>query len=233
MKKILCIVLAFFLYNATTQAQALGDNIRLGLYVMPAPTLFGAQSSLIETEGGFGFGGGIVFDYALDANQRYWIGSGIGLASINGGTTINAESGTGSYDADFRLNYVEIPLTIKMKTNEVGYITWFGQAGITLGIPRSSRYDLLVTALDSTGTVIAPVENLKAGEFVNPLNLGLTFGGGLEYSFTESTSAYAALIFNQGFSRLIKKKSPSIPAYVEDDSKITGGYLGIRLGVMF
>ncbi len=235
MKKILYIALVLFLYNTATQAQILGERARLGLYVLPNPTWFNANSSDIETTGGFGFGGGIVFDYALDVNNRYWLGSGVGLTSINGGTQINADENDatlGSYDAEFRIRYFEIPLTIKMKTNEVGYFTYFGQAGFTLGIPLNARYDLTGPPLTELTEPIN-IDNEKAGDLINPFNSSLSFGGGLEFAFTETTSAYGAIIYNQGFSRLIKKKSASIPTYVEDDSKITGSYIGFRLGLMF
>jgi hypothetical protein len=94
---------------------------------------------------------------------------------------------------DYRLNYVEIPLSLKLMTNQIGYITYFGQFGLQGGINIRSRAD--ITTLNGTNNKVKE----DFGADVTPGNFSLLVGAGLEYNITGETSLLAGLQFANGF----------------------------------
>ena len=50
---------------------------------------------------------------------------------------------------EFRSSYVNIPLSIKMKTNEIGYFTYFGEVGTMFGLKLSQFDQIRMSIADS------------------------------------------------------------------------------------
>lgn len=229
MKKLLLIIAVTFLSIGNVVAQDLDfDRVRLGIFIMPAPSLATAPNTDIETGGGFGFGGGIIADYAF--SERYWLGTGIGITNLPISTTIlNSDNYTTT--ADYNIRYLEIPITIKLLTGEIGtgsagYFKYFGQAGLNLAVPISARYDLI-----STDPALAMQENEKAIKLVQKVNLGLIIAAGAEYNVADQTSLYGAFWVNSGFTGVIKSVEGLDAG--ENDDKVNLGYIGIKFGAMF
>ena len=134
---------------------------------------------------------------------------------------------------DLRTQYLEIPLLLKMETNQIGYTTFFGTFGISNGILTKAK-----AGLEVDGTVVdddlslADYERgqpVDADRYVDfdyakpwPHRVGLIIGGGLEYAFTSSTSAYGSVTFNNGV----------ITRAVRDES-IKNAYVALNLGILF
>ena len=45
------------------------------------------------------------------------------------------------YNRNYSINYVNIPLVLKLKTNEIGYFTYYGEFGATIGLKTKSTVD--------------------------------------------------------------------------------------------
>lgn len=228
MKKLLLIVAVLFFSIGDIVAQDVDfDRVRLGIFIMPAPSIVGAENTDIETGSGFGFGGGIIADYAF--SERYWLGTGIGITNLPASTIVtNASSFTTT--ADYNIRYLEIPITIKLLTGEigtgsVGYFKYFGQAGVNLAVPLSARFDL--TSTDPSMLIVE--ENEKANKQIQKVNLGLIIAAGAEYNVADQTSLYAALWYNSGFTGILK----SVQGLNDNDDRVTLGYIGLKFGAMF
>lgn len=236
MRKILLTSLVFFLGFMSLSAQNVEiDNFRLGVYVMPAPSWLGAPNTDIETGGGFGFGAGLIADWQFTDN--YWIGTGVGITSITGSTTVASDDvTTGNIVrniADYTIRYLEIPATLKLRTGEIGtgslgYFTYFGQIGANIGIPIASRYDWDIEPRPIDFVI---VENEKANKLINEVGLGFVLSAGAEYNLAQNTNLLVALWWNSGFTGILKDVQ-GLPAANNDD-KVTASYFGIRVGLMF
>ncbi len=230
MKNFLCLLFAFALFGETTFAQLAGDNLRLGFYLSPGASSFRTQNSDISTSGGPSFGFGLIADYRIADN--YAIGSGINCSYLKGDVTITGDGGV-EREGNYRYGYVEVPVTIKLSTNEVataiGDFIYFGQLGGFLGVPLlRTRYDFY-----EGDTQIE--DNEKAANQVSPVNLGLTVAGGAEYAMTENTYLYAAIWFNRGFFSVLRNKAFNADRfnYDDKDNKVNSSLLGLRIGAMF
>jgi hypothetical protein len=126
-----------------------------------------------------------------------------------------------------RVQYIEIPLTFRLRTDEVNYITYYGQFGLTPGVAIKAEGDVEV-APDPGLQSENEVNLLKDNDFFvkyNLFNVSLTIGGGVEYAMTENTAIMAGLFFQNGFSNVLNNDN--------DEDKITLKQLGLRLAVLF
>lgn len=209
------------------------DAIRFGITANPGLVWVKPDNTNISSNGvRFGFDFGLVFDYVFGQQDRYAFNSGINLL-ISGarlkGTA--ADSSGVTSDLTARINYLEIPLTVKLRSNEVGYLTYYGQLGLTPQFAVRSRADYTLT--DSVGMVTADVKNAKLRDIpvepvtidkVRPFNLGLVVEAGIEYALTENTALVGGIFFNAGFLDMFKDA---------DSERVVSRSIGLRISVLF
>ncbi len=222
MKKTLFSLVLLFLALQTTWAQETSSSsnklnkLRIGLMLGPSFTKLSIADSDVEGSGSrVGFAYGIVFDYNF--NDRYAITSGI-IGSPGGGGykgPIKNNDSTVIDDIKIRMRYIEIPIALKLRTNDFGKFTPYGQVGIAPAFAISSRYDAKGLG----------IENEKAGDLTKPLNMFLTVGAGTEYAIATNTRLFAGLYYNHGFMNVNDND------LIND--KIGTGNFHIRLGVYF
>ncbi|MBP9883905.1 MAG: PorT family protein [Chitinophagales bacterium] len=200
MKKIIFIVLAI-VYSLHASSQDTG--VRFGLTVSPQISWMSSGDNGLEGNGSYvGFNYGLLVDVLIPTNYAFATGL---LISYDGGkltytdsTQFNTFPGVtypGGTSVDYRIQYLEIPLSMKLRTNQIGYITYFGQFGLQGGIELRSRADIeyLNSGINQTQSKVT------FGKDVTPGNFGLLIGGGLEYELSGNTALLLALQFNNGF----------------------------------
>ena len=136
--------------------------------------------------------------------------------------------------SNYKLEYIEIPLTLKMKTNEIGYFTYFGQFGLDLRLKHlvKGRHSNTESTIDSLGR-ISPVITTNANGIdvksgINSLNLSLIIAVGLEYSLGGSTTALAGITFNNGFLNVLDATASN-----GAKEKAISNTLGLTFGILF
>ena len=116
-----------------------------------------------------------------------------------------------------KMSYVNIPLALKMKTNEIGYLTWFAEFGANFGFNTKTRtndicdyvdYDPVTSEFSLTsapGGLSSDVakENLNLDRGTQPVKTGILIGIGGEFNFSGSTSLFFAGHFNYDISNAI------------------------------
>jgi len=228
MRKISCLLFALLLLSSGVFAQqdpgypANEKSFRVGFAGLIAPAWLSSDNQdRIDPDGSkFALGYGIVVDYLF--NSRYAISTGLNMVH-NGGkySRFNEDDGDRIYDTNLKLQYLEVPLTVKGRSNQVGYFTYFGQIGLTPAIALRTRYDRKFS--DNT---VDEIDNEKANDFVRIPNMGLTLAAGVEYAILPETSLFAALYFNNGFLSILEKEE-------RGDDKVAVSYLGLKVGVFF
>ncbi len=235
MKKLLSILLISFLFINPLLAQ--DEDLRLGFAITPGVSwLKSDDKDEIATKSKLGFGYGAIADFYFA--ERYAFSTGLNIMHVGSNyETSSADTLTTpaqlvkKHDTNLRYQYLEIPLTIKARTNQLGFLTYFGQVGFTPAFVLRSRYDRDFVS-PVIGTDQADVEAEVANKLVRPLNLALTLSAGAEYQLAPNTTAFAALIFNNGFIGVLEK-GENDPLGSGTDRKATLSYVALRVGIFF
>ena len=222
MKLKICSLIIFSAFFTTLNAQ--DHNFRFGLKAEPALSWFKTDSKNLKSDGSkLTFSWGFMGEYFFAEN--YAFAFGVELASRGGIISWN-DSGIVS-EIDMRLKYIDIPIAIKMRTNEIGYMRYFGQFGFTPGFNISAKSDFEV--VDFNGNKVSLTdEDIKSD--VVPINVALNIALGLEYGLSGNTALLISLNFNNGFVDIIKKDFNDNP---EADFKVLSNYAGVTVGVLF
>ena len=223
MKK-LCFLLTVFLFTSAVYAQ----NFHFGLKAAPSLAWLKPDTKGIASNGTkIGFSYGIMTDFGFTDN--YALGTGIDVTYRGGSLTATTpividtlgNTAVQEITTDFRLQYIELPITLKMKTNEIGYFTYFGQFGFAPGILINAKGDLESKIAGQQGATVLEDENIK--DDINNLTLSMIIALGAEYNLGGRTSLLTAITFNNGFVDVLDDK----------EAKATSSYFALTLGVFF
>jgi len=195
------------------------SRIRLGLTAHP-------NFGFLKIENGKGNGLSTGFSYGLMSDfefaENYCFATGLTITTINGSGTIlnyqpfHAPSATNAdYDVKYKMQYLQIPLSIKLKTDEKDDMKFYGQFGLTTDFRIGARYDV-----EKGNTPLA--DDVKATDYTKFLRAGMIIGGGVEYRMSGKTSLLGGLTYNNGLTNIAKK-----PHTVKNH------YVGINIGVFF
>lgn len=120
---------------------------------------------------------------------------------------------------DYKLTYLEIPIGIKGKTNEIGYITYYMKAGISPMFKWKAKADV------SQGNISG--ESIK--KEVSSVMFGYYIGCGFQYNLGGSTSFVTELVFTNGLN-----DATNTVVYKKDKSdKIILNNIALRVGIIF
>lgn len=222
MKK-LCSIAIIVCFFATA---IFGQNTRFGLTATPTFSFVKSNDDMVAGDGvKIGINYGLLIDFRLDNNERYAFSSGFSHHVTGANITREITDSAGKFTAsqNLKLQYIELPATFRLRTNEVGYITYYGLFGLTPGILVSGRYN---QSADSDPNGDRTLDNAKLNGS-QLFNIGLTFGAGIEYSLSGATSLLAGLYYNNGFTNIVNDKDG------DKDDKISLKTLAIRLGFFF
>jgi len=184
------------------------QSFRLGLEVEPILSWGKAKDNTI-TSGGvkFGYGGGIVGDFYFSKNYAL----NIGLIFINEGAGITYDSPTvfkispkvdtfaRGTKVNYKLQYVQIPIDFKLKTDQVGYLSYYGQFGAMLSASIGTKADFTspVSSQD--------LSDAKLSDNINLFNIGLLIGAGAEYNISGHTNVLLGLSYVNNFTNFTGK----------------------------
>ncbi len=213
------ILLASLLIIATTQVFA---QVRLGLTAHP-------NFGFLKVENGKGNGVSTGFSYGLMSDfefaENYSFATGLTVTTINGKASIlnyepfsllsSSSTNSAEYDVKFKMQYIEIPLSVKLKTDENNGIKWYGQFGLTADIRIGARQDV------KSGNIVY-ADNTKATDLTKFLRAGMIIGGGMEYRLSGKTSLLTGLTYNNGLTNIAK-----------NNESIRNHYVGLNIGVFF
>ncbi|MDY6801059.1 MAG: porin family protein [Bacteroidota bacterium] len=114
---------------------------------------------------------------------------------------------------NYKLQYINIPLGLKFKTNQIGYTTFYTHLGINGGIN-----------IKATGEVDNyELHNENISDEVILFTLGYFIGAGVEYSIAGSTAIVVGITYTNGF----------IDITPDSNNKVTLSNFALRLGVLF
>lgn len=227
MKKVTAILCLITL--AASGAQAQSSSVRFGIKVAPNFGFITPVSKELKNDGmRFGYTFGLISDFMIGATENYAFSTGLFLNNTGGKTTY--PFGDKNLRTESRYQYIELPLTLKLKTNEIGYMTYYGQIGFgsAFNIAAKSDFD----APDGKGEIVRVTdENIM--DQTNLFKASLIVGAGLEYNFSGNTALVAGITYNNGFTNILKDQEIVDANGTQKSLKAKQNYFEISLGVFF
>jgi hypothetical protein len=203
-------------------------GVRFGLTLSPQLSWMTASDKNLDGNGSYiGYEYGLLMDILIPKN--YAFATGFLFNGCGGSLSYLEETKFNTYDdsvfaagtaVDYRLQYIVIPLTLKLRTNQIGYVTYYGQFGFRGGINIRSRADIS----NLGGTTLD--EKVDFGADVGPGDFGLLVGGGFDYEITGNTAIHVGIQYYNGFIDITDN-----PKVYKTSSSL--GALKLELGVFF
>jgi hypothetical protein len=247
MKKFVLASIAFvliFVSNSSFAQDNSGGNLfHFGLKIAPALTWFTpGEKSLSNGGAGLGFGYGLTTEFGFTKNYAFL--TGLEILNTNGklrfadSTLYTLPDATHPKLTDtfllqkrtYKLRYVDLPLLLKLKTNKIGPITYFGQFGFDLAILWKATANDNVTGITTSNT------DIDISKDVNFIRLALNVGLGVEYNLSGTTSLMFSLNYDNGFTNALKKNSETLFAKnfnTPFPQNAVFNYIGLNIGVLF
>ena len=222
-------ILILLFWTLVLNSFAQSSKWKIGLRFDPNITWYKPEKDIINTGAKMRFGFGLAIDKMFTDN--YAFGTGFNVVRIGGGLKYFQESKAkpaGVADpADtlvlivdksrtYDMQFFEVPLTLKLRTNEIGYITYWAQMGIGLGVRIKATADdqneVLKrkqgdTFVDDNTTKAGEVADIDIKENINALRLGFIVAGGIEYNLSGNTSLVAGVGYNNGLNNILKSQA--------------------------
>ena len=183
---------------------------------------------------------------------HYSSGQSSGIVSVDDANTALLDTASTTFSEysfiqlesrSYKVQYVNIPLFIKMKTDEIGYLTYFGQFGLNTSIKTKARATDGGVIIRGTNIALTDLDDLDIEKEVNLFKVAGSIGGGFEYNLSESTSLTVAVNFDYGFTSLTKKDSDHIIAIQNgqavaafekySDQKNKANAVRLSIGILF
>jgi len=186
-----------FLFFALVLAGFSQKHVRLSFSGSPSVNWMGTNNSdadMGKMIPGYDFG--VNGDFYFSADERYSLFTGLLITNIGGEIGYHAKSDFQfagfTLPADskikYRLRYVEIPMSIKLKTDQFRRTSYWGMFGLSGMINIGSKGF-------STSDVL---KKTSIHDEINPFNLAMNVGAGFDFDLGSSNSVSAALIFQNG-----------------------------------
>jgi len=219
MKRTLLILLflgALITINAQT------TPLKFSVHVDPQFAWFSSDEIDVDPDGSlFHVNAGLNMDYFFAENYAFVLGFGINNIGgnllyadstefLSKGDTLLLEPGQ---SAKLNLQYIDIPIGLKLKTEELGYATLFLQ----LGFNPMFRLNAKATSDE------ASLDKEDINESIILFNLGYHVGIGVEYKLGGSTALIGGLRWTGGLTDVTDN----------DRANVKTNALSIHLGVLF
>ncbi len=149
-------------------------------------------------------------------------------------------------ERQFKTTYITVPLTLKMKTKEIGSFTYYGQIGVNNSFRWKAKASDKVTVLDALNYGATDSKsNIDITKDVSIYTASLNFGLGAEMNLSGTTSLTFGLNYNLGFTSVLKSNSEylekrtndangvGIPSYNPMPQTVKTNAVILTVGVLF
>jgi len=219
MKRLL--IISIFL-SAAIFIHAQTSPIKFSVHVNPQFAWLSSDEEVVEPDGSiFHMQTGLNMDYFFAEN--YVFSMGVGINNLGGnllyadstefsskGETLLVEPGQ---SVKMNLQYIDIPIGLKLKTEELGYATFFLQLGFNPMINLNAKASSEDAGFDK--------EDIR--ESIHLFNLAYHAGAGVEYKLGGSTAAIGGIRWSSGL----------IDVTDNDRANVKTNVISIHLGILF
>lgn len=206
MKKSLLFAIVMLALTLSASAQYRGFTF--GMKMGPSFDWAGSKNNTLQNEGTrMGFRWGLVADYYFSEN--YAIVTGLNVNYLRGHYSYDEKMAfaldsvtnyyaMGNLDRYYKATTFEIPIALKMVTEEFGPFSFFAQVGASVGYTRKAlAKDTFAGTGEDAAYTYSDEEYVSARAQYNPLHLGLNVAVGGQFIIKGSTRAFADLYYSR------------------------------------
>ncbi|HCC71891.1 MAG TPA: hypothetical protein DEQ09_12185 [Bacteroidales bacterium] len=219
-------IMLISLIISTIPQKSFSQSIQFGLYAEPLISWFSSDTEVTVNDGARpGFAFGLTLDRYFASN--YAFSTGISIVNTSGRLNYSdtllirlKNSQTELYAGDnitYKLRYLAVPLGVKLKTNQIGYMTFFANAAMSPKVLISGKGDI----------PSQNIENESITEELKIFNLGYNITLGAEYSLGGSTSIAFGVAYEDNFLDVTKDNNG------QPSDKISNRIIRFRIGLNF
>ncbi len=185
-------------------------------------------------------GAGIGFSYGLQADYRfaknYALSFGFDILKLNNNINFLNDTISRTYQSisgldssvvfpatsiyHYKFNYVNLPIALKLSTNEIGYLTYFVKFGFDLGIRTKANANIDYAITKPSGQPTILIEDYQMINQMALFRTGLLIGGGMEWNLSGNTNLMVGITYNNGFSNIFKKSFRDDNNFKQDNKTI-------------
>jgi hypothetical protein len=201
-----------------------GQFIKLGFQASPQFSwMKSTNTGIVNDQIQPGIKYGLEADIFLFGVPRYSLNTGLFISNhsfkakynLENPISLNNLSLTTPVSIKYKLNYLEIPLDIKLRSDQFYRLTYYGQFGIT------NLINISATAISSD----FKLNGSNVSESIYMFNMGMLMGGGVEYDVGGNTALNFGIQYTNYFLDATSIKNLK--------EKTTLNTLRLVLGVMF
>ena len=202
MKKLtfLASFILFFSFSFSKNFNEKLKNSRMGLFISPSINFITTDLEQVEKSSKIGLVYGWAIEMAL--NEHHRLESGFSISYKGGELTKN--TGSEVVSNNYQVQYISLPIFIKMRSREVGNFNYFARIGPSINFKIKEK-------------------NSENAETTHPAIIDISIFLGTEYSLGGATSVEASIFFNNGMTDVISGNN--IDALFHQ--------IGLRLGFLF
>ncbi|MCC6540745.1 MAG: PorT family protein [Flavobacteriales bacterium] len=242
MKKALLILVAATLAAPTLHAQD-DAGARFGIKLAPNMSWFKSDTKGIANDGSkIGFTFGLATEFPIGEAGNYRFATGLFLNTVGGKYlqsftyTENNQVLTKDLSSDVGLQYIQVPLTMKLMTKEIGYMRYYGQLGFDACFNVRAKADFDQVSVDPANggrITFIKLDDEDIKDNIQPIRAGLVVGAGMEYNFSGSTTLQVGVSYNNGLTNLLKKVEVVDANGAVKKAKMLQNYLELNLAIFF
>jgi len=211
------LIIIFFCFAGSIYAQ----KVQLGLKFYPNLAWFKVDNKMqIENQGiGIGFSYGLILDYHFLENVALCIEP---QHLFYNPSTIIRDTNNANVNVKWKIQYIDIPISIKMMTSQMGKFRYFGKIGISPSFRTTAK-----------------IEENKANSSVSAMDFSMLIGGGVHYSLGGNTVLLVGATFHNGFVRINNDKTisdqnmPGLQSFSLHGINLKSSYISIDIGILF
>jgi hypothetical protein len=144
----------------------------------------------------------------------------------------------------YTVTYVTLPLTLKLRTKEIGALTYFGMFGVNSSFRVAAKAtDEVQRMSTTTGTWLSPetISKSDVKKDINLFNEALNMGLGVEWNLSGSTSLVIGANYLLGFTNVVKNNSDYLQKFTEGGpgygaplkQSLKSNSIALTVGVLF
>lgn len=194
--KQITLIAVLFAFSLSSWGQA---RMQLAFTASPSINWLSTSSPDVNSKKSVaGYDFGISGDIFFSENEHYSLLTGLQIINTGGKmgyrndflfSGYNMASGS---EIRYRLRYLEVPLSIKLKTNQFHRLYYWGQFGLSSMINISAKGD--------GDAINGPFRKANINDEVNLFNLAMNVGAGVDFDLGANNSVSAGLIFQNGLT---------------------------------
>lgn len=191
------------------------QTFNFGLKATPTISWLRVDAEGISNDGiRIGFTYGLVTEFKFSSN--YAFATGIDVSYRGGKFKFNIGDDEVAFTQ--KLQFLDVPVALKLRTNEIGYMKYYGTFGFLPGVIIKAT-----ESIDSESPFVEDRSNRSNQSDFTVFNIGLLVGAGAEYNLGGKTSITAGITYNNGIIDILKEK----------DAQMNSDCISLNLGVFF